>query len=95
MDAEIGQHIIRLAEMAHRLLARIEASDVLIAALIATHPDPASVRDEWHRVISQASASMLMESAASGQASAYREQSETSFAFWNDLLDGMCDQEDD
>jgi hypothetical protein len=95
MDAELGQHIVTLAEMAHKLLARSEASDALIAALIATHPDPASVRAEWRRVTSKASASMLLESAASGQVSAYRAQSEASFAFWNDLLDGMCEQPDD
>jgi len=95
MDAELAQQLITLAEISHRLLARIELTDVLIAALIEHHPDPAAVRESWREVTSQATASLLMEAVESGRSSTYREQTHASVANWNALLDRICAQDDD
>lgn len=56
--------IIRLAQSLQALQARVEISDSVLAALIATHPDPGAVLREWQPIVAAAATTQALAVAA-------------------------------
>lgn len=80
-----------LMKLIAALAARLEITDSVLASVIATHPNPVAILDQWNPTIAKAATMQILADVASPElANEIRQQAMASqIELWRDVLNGI------